>query len=25
VSKLSGEHYLYYYSRIFGFRYVALR
>jgi UDP-glucose 4-epimerase len=25
VSKLTGEHYLYYYARIFGFRYVALR
>ncbi len=25
VSKLCGEHYLYYYSRIFGLRYVALR
>jgi len=25
VSKLAGEHYLYYYARIFGFRYVALR
>ncbi len=25
VSKLTGEHYLYYYRRIFGMRYVALR